>query len=74
VTEVAVMKVTAEVDHKVSDAELIALLRGVQEELEAHGELNQVNLLLRDFARELLKQRLQLRVRFVRLVALSRPE
>jgi hypothetical protein len=74
VTEVAVMKVTAEVDHKVSDAELIALLRGVQEELEAHGELNQVNLLLRDFVRELLKQRLQLRVRFVRLVALSRPE
>jgi len=53
---------------------LIALLRGAQEELEAHGELNQVNLLLRDFVRELLKQRLQLRVRFVRLVALSRPE
>jgi hypothetical protein len=74
VTEVAVMKVTAEVDHKVSDAELIALLRGVQEELEAHGELNQVNLLLRDFARELLKQRLQLRVRFVRLMKPSPPE
>jgi len=68
------MKVTAEVDHKVSDAELIALLRGVQEELEAHGELNQVNLLLRDFARELLKQRLQLRVRFVRLMKPSPPE
>jgi hypothetical protein len=74
VTEVAVMKVTAEVDHKVSDAELIALLRGAQEELEAHGELNQVNLLLRDFARELLKQRLQLRVRFVRLMKPSQPE
>jgi len=68
------MKVTAEVDHKVSDAELIALLRGAQEELEAHGELNQVNLLLRDFARELLKQRLQLRVRFVRLMKPSPPE
>ena len=68
------MKVTAEVDHKVSDAELIALLRGVQEELEAHGELNQVNLLLRDFARELLKQRLLLRVRFVRLMKPSPPE
>ena len=67
------MKVTAEVDHKVSDAELIALLRGVQEELEAHGELNQVNLLLRDFARELLKQRLLLRVRFVRLMKPSPP-
>ena len=62
------MQVTAEVDHKVSDAELIVLLRGAQGELEAHGELNQVNLLLCDFARELLKQRLQLRVRFVRLV------
>ena len=68
------MKVTAEVDHKVSDAELIALLRGVQEELEAHGELNQVNLLLRDFARELLKQRLLLRVRFVRLMKPSPTE
>jgi hypothetical protein len=68
------MKVTAEVDHKVSDAELIALLRGVQEELEAHGELNQVSLLLRDFVRELLKQRLLLRVRFVRLMKPSPPE
>jgi hypothetical protein len=68
------MKVTAEVDHKVSDAELIALLRGVQQELEAHGELNQVSLLLRDFVRELLKQRLLLRVRFVRLMKPSPPE
>jgi hypothetical protein len=68
------MKVTAEVDHKVSDAELIALLRGVQEELEAHGELNQVSLLLRDFVRELLKQRLLLRVRFVRLMKPSPTE
>jgi hypothetical protein len=34
-----------------------------------------VNLLLRDFARELLKQRLlRLRVKFVRLIELSRPE
>ena len=68
------MRVTAEVDHKVSDAELIALVRGAQEELEAHGELNQANLLLRDFARELLKQRLLLRVRFVRLMKPSPPE
>jgi hypothetical protein len=74
VTEVAVMKVTAEVDHKVSDAELIALVRGAQEELEAHGELNLVNLLLRDFAMELLEQRLLLRVQFVRLMKSSRPE
>jgi len=49
-------------------------VRGAQEELEAHGELNLVNLLLRDFAMELLKQRLLLRVQFVRLVELSRPE
>ena len=68
------MKVAAEVDHKVSDAELIALLRGAQGELEAHGELNQVNLLLRDFARELLKQRLLRRVEFVRMIELRGPE
>ena len=52
------MKDTAAVDQKASDAELIALVRQAQEALEAHGELNQVNLLLHDFARELLKQRL----------------
>jgi len=33
-----------------------------------------VNLLLRDFAMELLKQRLLLRVQFVRLMKSSRPE
>ncbi len=68
------MGVAAEVDHKVSDAELIALVRKTQAEIDVHGELNQVNLLLRDFARELLKQRLLLRLQFVRLVELSRPE
>ena len=68
------MKDTAAVDHKATDAELMALVRRAQEELEAHGELNQVNLLLRDFARELLKQRLLLRVEFVRMIELSRPE
>lgn len=73
--QVAVMmKGTAAVDHKVSDTELFALVRGAQEESETHGELNQVNLLLRDFARELLKKRLSLRVRFARLIDLSRPE
>ncbi len=72
--EVAVMKDEAGVDQKASDAELIALVRGAQEELEAHGELNAVNLLLRDFARELLKQRLLLRVEFVRMIELSRRE
>jgi hypothetical protein len=54
-------------DLKVSDAELIAFVRKAQEEIEAHGELNALNLLLCDFATELLKQRLLLRVQFVRI-------
>jgi hypothetical protein len=69
------MNDTEAIDQKASDAELIALVGRLPEELEEHGELNQVNLLLRDFARELLKQRLlRLRVKFVRLIELSRPE
>jgi len=72
--EVAVMQDEAGVDQKASDAELIALVRRAQEELEARGELNQMNLLLRDFARELLKQRLLERVEFVLLMEFSRPE
>jgi hypothetical protein len=40
------------------DAELIASVRQTQDQFEAHGELNELNVLLRDFARELLKQRL----------------
>jgi hypothetical protein len=36
--EVAVMKETAAMDHKATDAELMALVRRAQEELEAHGE------------------------------------
>jgi hypothetical protein len=62
------------IDQRASDAELMVLVRRAQEELEAHGESNQVNLLLRDFARELLKQRLLLRVEFVRMIELSRWE
>jgi hypothetical protein len=58
---------------RASDAELIALVRRVQEEIEARGELNELNLLLRDFARELLKQRLLLRVEFVRMMELRTP-
>lgn len=46
------------VDQKASDAELMILLRRAQEEIDAHAELNEVNLLLLDFARELLKKRL----------------
>jgi hypothetical protein len=72
--EVAVMQDEAGVDQKASDAELIELVRRAQEELEAHDELNQLNLLLRDFARELLKQRLLERVEFVLLMEFSRPE
>ena len=60
------------IDQK-EDAELIAIVRRAQEELEAHAELNQVNLLLRDFARELLKQRLLRRVEFVRMMVWRRP-
>jgi hypothetical protein len=48
------------VDQKASDAELIALLCKTQAEIDVHGELNELNLLLHDFARELLKQRLLL--------------
>lgn len=62
------------VDHKVSDAELISLVRKTQGEIEAHGELNELNLLLRDFARELLKQRLLIRVEFVQMIELVRPD
>ena len=71
------MQDEAGVDQQASDAELIALVRRAQEELEeleAHGELKQVSLLLRDFARGLLKQRLLLRVEFVRMIELSRRE
>lgn len=54
-------------DLKVLDAELIAFVRKEQEEIKAHGELNALNLLLCDFATELLKQRLLLRMEFVRM-------
>jgi hypothetical protein len=56
---------------KISDAELIVLVRKAQQELEAHGELNAVNVLLRDFAVELLQQRLFRRVKFARMIDLG---
>ena len=46
------------VDETVSDAELIALFCRALDEVEVHGELDELNVLLRDFARELLKRRL----------------
>jgi hypothetical protein len=58
-------------DQKISDAELIALVRKAQQEFEAHGDLNKVDLLLRDFAKELLDQRLFRRVKFARLLDLG---
>jgi len=63
--EVAVMQDKAGVEQKVSRAELIALFCQTQEEIEAHGESNELNLLLGDFAKELLKQRLFARVESV---------
>jgi hypothetical protein len=49
-----------------NDAGLIALLCQAGEEIEGHGESNQLNLLLRDSARELLKNRLLGIVEFLR--------
>ena len=65
------MQDTSRVDQKTSDTELIALVRIVQRDFEAYGESNEANLLLRDFAKELLKQRLFLRLKFVRIIELS---
>jgi len=68
------MQNNAGVDQSVSDAELIALLREAQEEMEVRGELNQLNLLLRDFAREQLRQHLLRRVEFVQMIESHRQE
>jgi hypothetical protein len=62
------------VDQKISIAELIASVRKIQEEIAAHGELNELNLLLCDFMIELLKQRLLLRVEFVQMMESSPPK
>jgi hypothetical protein len=67
-SEVAVMKDAAAVDHKDCRAQKEL------EELEAHSESNQLSPLLCDFVRELLKQRLLRRVEFVRVIELSRRE
>ena len=56
---------------KTSDAELIALVRQTQQGSAERGKLNDADLLLLDFAKELLKQRLSLRVRFARVIELS---
>jgi hypothetical protein len=54
----AVMQDKAEIDERVSDAELIALASEAQAEIETRGEVSERNLLLCDFAWELLKKRL----------------
>ena len=55
-----------------ADSALIVLLRETLDEIEARGESNELNLLLRDFARELLIRRLFARVEFVQLMELRR--
>jgi hypothetical protein len=70
-----VMQDKVGVDPKVlNDVELIDLVRETQEELEAHGEWNELNVLLRDLAAELVKRRVLSRVQFVGLMELSQPD
>jgi len=56
------------VDRRASDAELILMLRKTQKEIDINGESNELNLLLHDFVRELLKQHLLRRVQFLRMM------
>jgi hypothetical protein len=48
-----------EADPKLSDVELLALLAKAQEAIEGSNGANEADLLLRDFARELMKNRLR---------------
>ncbi len=69
------MEDKAGVDPKVlNDVESIALVRETQEEIDAHGECNEFNVLLHDFAAELVKRRVLSKAQFVGLMELSRPE
>jgi hypothetical protein len=52
---VPVMQDKSGVEQKISDAELLALVGKAQEEIQAHDGLIEQNLLLRDFAGEVLK-------------------
>jgi hypothetical protein len=49
----------AEADPKLSDVELLDLLTKAQEAIEGSNGANEADLLLRDFARELMKNRLR---------------
>jgi hypothetical protein len=63
------------VDPKVlNDIELIDLVRETQEEIEAHGEWNELSVLLRDFAAELVKRRVLSTVQFAGSLELSQPD
>jgi hypothetical protein len=57
-----------------SDTELIALAREAQKVIESQGESNELHVLFRDFAKELLRRRVLAKVEFVRLMEVSRPE
>ncbi len=59
------MQDKAGVDQKISDAELLALVCKAQEEIQVHDGFNELNLLFRDFAGELLKS--------LRMMKLIRP-
>jgi len=52
------MQKKGEIARRISDAELIALYCRTEDEIEAHSKSNYLNLLLADFANELLQQRL----------------
>ena len=60
------------VAQKISDAELIALLCQAQDEIEAQGRSNEAPVLLADFAKELLNQRLSASVQVVQWIDLRR--
>jgi hypothetical protein len=56
------------------DAEVIALLRETQNEIAAYGESNELNILVRDFAMELVRRRVFAKVEFLRLMEPNKPE
>jgi hypothetical protein len=60
------------VAQKISDVELIALLCQAQDEIEAQGRSNEAPVLLADFAKELLNQRLSASVQVVQWIDLRR--
>jgi hypothetical protein len=60
------------VAQKISDAELIALLCQAQDKIEAQGESNEAAVLLADFAKDLLNQRLSASVQVVQWIDLRK--